>query len=131
MFSVDLTTSERGGAVVVALCGELDVVDAVAVAAALVAAADRDRVVIVDLARLAFIDSSGVAALARARRHARRTAGDLLLAAPQRQVGRVLDVTRQADAFSIHAEVAEAIGSIGGFVAEAPAAAPPALLPAT
>ena len=42
MFSAELTTSECDGAVVVALHGELDIVDAAAVAAALVTAAVRD-----------------------------------------------------------------------------------------
>ena len=42
VFSADLTTSEYDGAVVVALHGELDIVDAAAVAAALVTAAVRD-----------------------------------------------------------------------------------------
>jgi H2-forming N5,N10-methylenetetrahydromethanopterin dehydrogenase-like enzyme len=51
--------------------------------------------------------------------------GDLVLAAPQRQVRRVLGVTRQAGAFSVHADVAEAVGSMGGFVAVAAVAALP------
>jgi hypothetical protein len=53
--------------------------------------------------------------------------GDLVLAVPQRQVRRVLAVTRQVDAFSVHADVAEAIGSMRGFVAVAAVAALPAL----
>ncbi len=42
MFSVDLSTSEFSGHIVVALGGELDLVDAAGVAAALVAVAERD-----------------------------------------------------------------------------------------
>jgi len=38
--------------------------------------------IVVDLGGLEFIDASGVAALARGRKHARRASGDLLLAAP-------------------------------------------------
>jgi anti-sigma B factor antagonist len=116
VLSVDLTISDFGGQVVVVLRGELDVMDAEAVAAALTAVADRGKVVVVDLAGLAFIDASGMAALVRARRHARHTGGDLVLAAPQRQVRRVLALTRQAGAFSLHADVAEAIGAMGGLV---------------
>jgi hypothetical protein len=44
-----------------------------------------------------------VAALARARTHARLAGGDLLLAAPQRQVLRFLAVTRLIDVFGVHA----------------------------
>jgi anti-sigma B factor antagonist len=103
MFSMDLCAPGCGDAVVVALRGELDVADAAAVAAGLAAAAADDQVLVVDLAGLKFIDSSGVAALARARAHARLTGGDLLLAAPQRQVMRLLAATRLTDVFGIHA----------------------------
>jgi anti-sigma B factor antagonist len=129
MLSVDLTTSDCGR-VVVALRGELDVMDAEAVAVVLTAAADRGNVVVVDLAGLTFIDASGMAALVRARQHACHMGRALVLAAPQRQVRRVLALTGQAGAFSVHADVAEVIGSTGGFVAVAAVAALPALLPA-
>jgi len=108
VFSVDLSTREWDGHVVVALSGELDLVDAADVEAALVDVAAREPEIIVDLAALAFIDSGGVAALARGRRHARHTGGDLLLAAPQQPVLRVLTITGLVDDFSVHASVEEA-----------------------
>jgi anti-sigma B factor antagonist len=111
MVSVDLNVCECDGHVVVALRGELDMADAVSVAAALAAVASRERAVIVDLAGLEFIDSSGVAALARGRKHARHAGGDLLLAAPRQQVLRVLTLTRLIDAFAVHASVDEAAGN--------------------
>jgi anti-sigma B factor antagonist len=131
MLSVDLTIGECGGQVVVALRGELDVVDADSVATGLAAAADQGRVIIADLAHLTFIDAGGVAALIRARRHARHTGGDLLLAAPQWQVRRVLEVAQPADAFAVYTDVAAAIGSMGGVAAVAAATAPVTLLPAS
>jgi anti-sigma B factor antagonist len=111
MFSVDLSTRECDGHVVVALRGELDLVDAAGVAAALATVAAREPQIIVDLAALEFIDSSGVAALARGRTHARHSGGDLLLAAPRQPVLRVLAVTRLVDDFSVHASVEAAAGS--------------------
>jgi anti-sigma B factor antagonist len=113
MFSVHLSTRECGGHVVVALGGELDLADAAEVAAVLVAAVGRELRIIVDLAALEFIDCSGVAALARGRRHARQAGGDLLLAAPQRRVLRVLAITRLAGEFPVYASVEEAAGSAG------------------
>jgi anti-anti-sigma factor len=113
MFSVDLSTREYDGHVVVALRGELDLVDAAGVAAALVAVAGREPEIIVDLAALEFIDSSSVAALARGRTRARQAGGDLLLAAPRQPVLRVLAITRLVDDFSVHASVEEAAGSAG------------------
>ena len=123
MFSVDLSTSECGGHVVVALRGELD---AAGVAAALAAVAARKPEIVVDLAGLEFIDSSGVAALARGRKHARHAGGDLLLAAPRQQVLRVLTLTRLIEAFPVHASVDEAASSAGRRrQATAPAAGSP------
>jgi anti-anti-sigma factor len=113
MFRMDLGSGECGGHVIVALRGELDVLYAPAVATALGAVAARQPRIILDLARLEFIDVTGVAALARGRRHARNAGGDLLLAAPQRQVRRVLTIIGQADGFAIHASVAEAAASAG------------------
>ena len=111
MFSMDLGSGECGGHVVVALRGELDVVDAAAVAAALGAVAARKPRIIVDLAGLGFIDASGVAALARARGHARHDGGDLLLAAPHPSVKRVLAIVWKADGCDVHASVAGAAAS--------------------
>ena len=111
MFSVNLSTREYGGHIIVALRGELDIADAVSVAAALAGVAARNLEIIVDLAGLDFIDSSGVAALARGRKHARHAGGDLVLAAPQQQVLRVLTLTRLVEVFHVHASVDEATGS--------------------
>jgi anti-sigma B factor antagonist len=111
MFSVNLSTRECGGHVIVALRGELDIADAVGVAAALAVVAARNLDIVVDLAGLEFIDSSGVAALARGRKHARQAGGDLVLAAPQQQVLRVLTLTRLAEVFLVHASVDEAASS--------------------
>src|SRR5258706_15401165 len=108
---MDLSTREIDGQAVVALRGELDVADAASVAAALAAVAARAPEIVVDLAGLEFIDSSGVAALVLARVQARHAGGDLLLAAPQDQVLRVLAVIRLAEVFSVHASVHEAAGS--------------------
>ena len=113
MFSTHLSTRSYDGRAVVALRGELDLVDAAAVAAALAAVAAREPQIIADLAGLDFIDSSGVAALARGRRKARRAGGDLVLAAPQQKVTRVLAVIRMAEAFSVYATVEDAAGEAG------------------
>jgi anti-sigma B factor antagonist len=108
MFSADLSTRRFNGCTVVALRSELDQADAAAVTAALTAVAARDPVIIVALAGLEFIDSSGVAALARARTQARRAGGDLVLAAPQRKVMRLLAIIRMNEGFSVYATLKQA-----------------------
>ena len=113
MFSMDLGSSESCGHVVVALHGELDLVDAAAVAAALGVVAAREPRIIVDLAGLEFIDASGIAALSLGRRHARDAGGDLLLAAPQSLVRRVLAIIWEVDGLAVHASVAAAVASAG------------------
>ena len=87
--------------------------DIVGVAAALAVVAARAPEIIVDLAGLEFIDSSGVAALARGRKLARHAGGDLLLGAPQHQVLRVLTLTRLIDVFPVYASVDEAARTAG------------------
>jgi anti-sigma B factor antagonist len=112
MFSAE-SIGERGGHVVVALRGQLDVVEAASLAASLVAFAARGPEIIADLAGLEFIDSSGAAALVLARKEARRAGGDLLLAAPQEQVLRFLTLTGLAGVFLVLASVEEAAVSSG------------------
>ena len=111
MFSMELGSSESCDHVIVAVRGELDLMDAAAVAAALGVVAAREPRIIVDLAGLQFIDASGVAALSRGRRHARNPGGDLLLAAPQRLVRRVLAIIWEDDGGAVHASVAAAVAS--------------------
>lgn len=110
MAGVDVSTRECDSQVVVALRGQLDMAEAAGVAAAFTAVAARGPQIIVDLAGLEFIDSSGVAALVRGRKLTRQAGGELLLAAPRQQVLRVLTLTRLVDAFPVHATVAEAAG---------------------
>jgi anti-sigma B factor antagonist len=122
MFNVALSTRDCDGHVIVVLRGELDMADAAGVAGALAVVAAREPEIIVDLAGLEFIDSSGVAALARGRKLARYAGGDLLLAAPQHQVLRVLALTRLIDAFAVHVSVAEAARNAGRCRRAAPVA---------
>jgi anti-sigma B factor antagonist len=109
MFSTVLRIRGCDGHLVVTLRGELDLVDAAAAATTLTAAADREPRIVVDLAGLDFIDVSGMAALTRARRHARRAGGDLLLAAPRPQMTRLLSTPELAYRFSVYASAEEAV----------------------
>jgi anti-sigma B factor antagonist len=103
MADVALTMSESADQVIVMLCGELDVSGAVSIAASLSQVAASGRHIIVDLDGLQFIDSSGLAALVRARQHARRAGSDLVLSAPQPQVLRMLTLTRLDEVFDVRA----------------------------
>ncbi len=115
MFIMELGSGECGGHAVVALQGELDLVDAAAAAAALRAVAARQPRIIADLTRLEFIDASGVAALSRGRVAARDAGGDLILAAPRQQVRRILTIIWVAGDAGLPSSVAAAAASAGGF----------------
>jgi anti-sigma B factor antagonist len=108
MYSVDLTTRDCDGHIVVALRGELDLADAADVATALAAVIARKPEIIVDVAGLEFIDCSGAAALVRGRKLARLAGGELRLAAPQHRVLRMLTLARLTDVLPVHASVDEA-----------------------
>src|ERR1700733_1029599 len=107
MFSMNLGSGESGSHVVVALHGELDLVDARAVADPLEAVAAPGPRIIVDLSGLEFIDASGIAALSRGRRRARDAGGDLLLAAPKQRVQRGLAILWEASGADLPASMAE------------------------
>jgi anti-sigma B factor antagonist len=117
MFSMNWGSGESGSHVVVALHGELDLVDAQAVADTLVALAARGPRIIVDLSGLEFIDASGIAALSRGRRCARGAGGELLLAAPRQWVQRVLAILWEGSGSDFPASVAEAAASAGSLPA--------------
>ncbi len=109
MTAAGLSTREDGDHVVVALNGDLDVVNAENVMAVLAAAVARDLRIIVDLAALEFIDCCALGALGRVRAQARQADGDLLLAAPRGPVRRILALTGLIDVFSVYASVEDAV----------------------
>jgi anti-sigma B factor antagonist len=108
MVTIDFNAVEYDSHAVVALRGELDVTDAAGVASALAGIVDRCPNIVVDLTALGFIDCGGLRALTGAREQARRAGGDLLLAAPQRQVLRMLALTGPADVFSVRTSLEQA-----------------------
>jgi anti-sigma B factor antagonist len=114
MISTELTIRGPDGQVVVALRGELDLSDAGDVAAALTAVAGPEPRIVVDLSGMAFIDWAGAQALARGREMAREADGDLLIAASQEQVVRMLTRTALTPGLSLYASPEEAIRHLGG-----------------
>src|SRR5258708_8811043 len=86
MVSMNLSSRECDGRAVVALRGELDVVDAASVAAALTAVAGRAPEMIVDFAGPGVIESTGLAAPVLPREHGRQAGGSLLLSPPRNPV---------------------------------------------
>jgi anti-sigma B factor antagonist len=111
--SIDVSSGRCAGYVVVALHGEIDKTHAAWLACALSAAVAPGSRVIVDLEGLAFIDCSGLAAMVSAWKQARRAGGDLLLAAPQQLVLRLLCLTDLTELLPVFASVDRAANDGG------------------
>lgn len=67
---------------------------------------------IIDMSALDFIDCSSLGALLRAQRLARRGGGDVVLAAPQWEVLRLLALTGKDEAFRVQVSVAAAVAGV-------------------
>ena len=95
-FSVSVSTAEA--AAVVHVVGELDVATAPELREAVVGLVRQDvSEVVIDLAALEFIDSSGLSVLVGAHKRLRERGGELRLRAVPSQAANVLRVTGLAD----------------------------------
>ena len=112
MLNADVSIRDFDGQAVVVLCGELNLADTPSAASHLIAAVTAyGPSVIVDLAGLEGIGYSGLSVLLRVRKWTRQSGGDLLLAAPQPAVRRLLQATGLIDVFSVYPSVEEAASS--------------------
>jgi anti-anti-sigma factor len=90
---------ERGGAIVVALAGAIDVYASWEVEAAFAEVDPADRQVVVDLSRVTLIDSAGMRALVRLRNRAQVGDRDLGVVCPRLELRRIMEVVGLADGF--------------------------------
>jgi anti-sigma B factor antagonist len=105
-------TRSAGECVVLTLAGELDVTNAAeAEEAVRVTWRDPPSYLVFDLSRLAFMDSTGVRVLVRARRRAAEHEATVALAGLTPSVSRIIELTGLNQAFAIHATVDEALPS--------------------
>jgi anti-anti-sigma factor len=99
MPGAELRTSACDGHVVVAVRGDLDVTGAPEAEAVITALVVRGRYLAIDMSALDFIVCGALGALLRVQGLARRGGGDVVLAAPQPLVRRVLPLTGNDEAF--------------------------------
>jgi anti-sigma B factor antagonist len=107
---LEIGTARRGDACVVTIAGEVDIYTSPALKTALAAATtDGCGMIIVDLDRVGFIDSSGLGVLVGALRRAREAGGDLRVVSGNDTVARILRITGLDRVFSLHATIDEAL----------------------
>jgi anti-sigma B factor antagonist len=112
MFWVRVRTCDDHGCAVIELHGELDLAGAIAACGLLMTIPAYEPVTTLDLTELAFMDCSGLGVLVRARQHARQFGHQLLLAAPNPMVRKVLGLTGANRQFPIYADVAAAVDAV-------------------
>lgn len=95
-----LEIDAAGDAVVIAASGELDLQHRDTLAEAAIGHLEQGRSVVVDLAKVTFIDSSGLSALIRSRQAAHRVGGSFSIRGASGAVARVLEITGLGDSLS-------------------------------
>ena len=105
-------TEDRGRSIV-ALEGEVDLESSPEVRALLLERVGAGKPVLVDMARVTYIDSSGIASLVEAFQLARKQSSEFGLVRVSDAALRVLQLARLETVFTIHETLAEAIGDDG------------------
>jgi len=98
---MNVATHDLNGSVVVVLGGEVDLQHSPRLRKVLMELMALRRAVVVDMAAVAYIDSSGIASLVEAYQTARRQAGRFTLAAVSAPAMRVLRLARLDQVFAI------------------------------
>ena len=103
--------SQMDGCAVVRAGGEIDARTVHGFHDAVTEAAGLASHVVIDLADVTFVDSSGLGALIVARKSARDAGGSMSLISPPPVVRRLLGSTQLHDVFAIYESLAEAIAA--------------------
>lgn len=110
--SLTVHTERHGDTVVVAVTGELDMTTAPQLQDQITDLLDKGLCRLVfDLTELTFCDSTGLSAFIRARNGCGEAGGQVRLAAPQRGVLRILEVSGLVEVLPTHRTVDEALAA--------------------
>jgi anti-sigma B factor antagonist len=108
----EVNTERQQGLCVVSVSGEVDVYTSPQLKSALVEAADGGcEVIVVDMDKVSFIDSSGLGVLVGALRRVRESGGDLRVACDRDNVAKIFRITGLDRVFPMFATVDEARGA--------------------
>lgn len=101
------------GAVVAAFSGDIDLDSSPEARELLLQCVERGQPLLVNLAGVSYIDSSGVASLVEALQSARKRGGTMALVAVSEAALRVLKLGRLDSVFTIYDTQDEALGTVG------------------
>ncbi len=102
---------EEQGKIVIALEGDIDLENAGDVRKALLANLKQKKDLLIDMAGVSYIDSSGIASLVEGLQVARKQKNELALVSVSQRARRVLELARLDKVFTIHADVAAALAA--------------------
>ncbi len=105
-------THEEQGVLVVALDGDVDLESSPVARKVLLDCVGRNDRVLIDLAKVGYMDSSGVASLVESLQHARKRGCAFALAAANDMVGRVISLARLDKVFNLHTTVREGVEAL-------------------
>lgn len=109
---LQVETEQRGESVILRPAGEIDLARSPALRSALSRTQDaRPARLVVDLQKVPYMDSSGVATLVEAMQVARRYRGSLVLCGMQERVRSIFEIARLNTVFRIVDSLDEAIGA--------------------
>jgi anti-sigma B factor antagonist len=109
---IAIDTASIEGGVIIAVAGEIDLLTADELTEALATEVARHALVVVDLTEVAFLSSSGLAALALAHRAAQEAGHVLRLVAGNRVTLRPIQITGLADQIAVFASLPEAVAGV-------------------
>ena len=111
---MDLVTNQTGGVAVISPAGDIDSNSAPTLQQRLDELLSKDvHYFVLDLSRVGFVDSAGLAAVVRLYKRVRIGEGDVRLAAVPSQVQEVLDLTRLSRVFEVFPTAVDAVASFG------------------
>ncbi|HEU4425561.1 MAG TPA: STAS domain-containing protein [Pilimelia sp.] len=110
--SLTVQTVQRGGVAIIAVAGELDMATAPRLQACITELVDSgQKRLVFDLSELSFCDSTGLSIFVRAKNNCDDVGGVVRLAAPQRSVRRILEVSGLIEVLPTFPTVDEAVAA--------------------
>lgn len=107
---VEVTTRQESGFTVVAVSGEVDLYSSPRMREAILAGVSRKNPrVVVDLQRVTYMDSSGIATLVEALQLTRKHSGRLVIAGLSERVREIFELARLESVFELSPSVADAL----------------------